>query len=113
VTCARIPPLPGNTKTPQESISELVDLVLRYLRQETVEPVLQLRRYIGFGLGGGVLLGLGVVFCSMAGLRALQTETGSTFTGSLSWIPYVIVVVVLLIGAAGTWALRFRRSEHA
>ena len=25
-------------------------------------------------------------------LRALQTETGTTFTGSLSWIPYLIVV---------------------
>jgi hypothetical protein len=97
-------------KTPQETIQELWQLLVAYFRQETVEPLKALRRYVGFGLLGGFLLGLGVFFLAMAGLRALQTETGSTFTGSLSWIPYVIVVVALGAGAAITWALRTRRN---
>ena len=33
-------------------------------------------------------------------LRLLQTETGSTFTGNLSWVPYVIVTVVAVAVAA-------------
>jgi hypothetical protein len=33
-------------------------------------------------------------------LRVLQTETGSTSTGSWSWAPYAITVVVALIIAA-------------
>lgn len=99
-------------KTPQESIEEVRDLVVAYFRQETVVPLSQLKRYVAFGLGGGVLLGLGVFFCAMAGLRALQTETGTTFTGSWSWAPYLIVVTVLLLGGAATWAMRNRRSEH-
>jgi hypothetical protein len=93
-------------------IYELRELVVAYFRQETVEPIANLKRYLAFGLGGGLLLGLGVLFLGIAGLRALQTETGSTFTGSWSWAPYVIVVVALLGGGAITWALRNRRSEH-
>ena len=30
-------------------------------------------------------------------LRLLQGETGSTFTGNLSWIPYVICTVVVVL----------------
>lgn len=45
----------------------------------------------------------------LAGLRALQTETGSTFTGNLSWLPYLIVIVVA--GAiAGYAATRISRK---
>ena len=36
----------------------------------------------------------------MSGLRALQDETGDTFTGDWSWVPYLIMFVVLLFGAA-------------
>jgi hypothetical protein len=42
----------------------------------------------------------------MSGLRALQTETGSTFTGDWSWVPYLIMVVALILGAALVWVLR-------
>jgi hypothetical protein len=94
-------------------IYELRELVVAYFRQETVEPIANLKRYLAFGIGGGLLLGFGVLFLGIAGLRALQTETGSTFTGSWSWVPYVIVVVVLVGGGALTWALRNRKSEHA
>ena len=97
-------------KSPQETIAELKDLVVAYFKQETLEPLEGLRRYVGFGLLGATLLGLGVFFLAMAGLRALQTETGSRFTGSWSWAPYGIVVLGLLLGAAATWKARTGRS---
>ena len=52
-----------------------------------------------------------VVFLGLSGLRALQTETGSTFTDDWSWVPYVIMVVVLVLGGALVWLLR--TAAHA
>lgn len=80
--------------------SELWDLVRAYAKQETVEPIKGLGRFIAFGLAGSVMLGIGLVLLAVAGLRALQTETGSTFEGNWSWAPYLIVLVVcaLLLG---------------
>lgn len=98
------------TKSPQQTIEELKALVVAYFKQETLEPLKALRRYVAFGLAGGTLLGIGIFFLAMSGLRALQTETGSTFTGSWSWAPYAIVVVALLAGAGITWKARSGRS---
>ncbi len=98
--------------SPQETIAELKELVVAYFKQEAIEPLAGLRRYIGFGLLGATLLGLGVLFLGMAGLRALQTETGSRFTGSWSWAPYAITVLGLLLGAAVTWKARTGRSTE-
>ena len=39
------------------------------------------------GSPASLLLGLGVVLLGVGGLRALQTETGETFTGDWSWAP--------------------------
>lgn len=99
-------------KSPQETITELKELVIAYFKQETLEPLKALRRYVAFGLAGATMLGLGVFFVGMASLRALQTETGSRFTGSWSWAPYGITVLGLLAGAALTWKARSGRSTE-
>ena len=58
------------------------------------------------------MLGFGVVFLGMAGLRALQDETGDTFSGDWSWVPYLIMFVALLFGAGLVWVARTaRRAE--
>ena len=77
-------------------VLELKELVVDYVKQETVVPLRNLGRYLAFGIVGAFLLGLGVVLLGVGGLRALQTETGTTFTGDWSWAPYGIVVVVML-----------------
>ncbi|HLT17332.1 MAG TPA: phage holin family protein [Acidimicrobiales bacterium] len=77
-----------------ELASELWQLTVDYAKQETIDPLKGLGRFIGFGLAGALALGIGVTLLMLAGLRALQTETGSAFTGNLSWIPYLIVVAV-------------------
>jgi hypothetical protein len=95
----RPPPLP-------QLITELRDLVVTYVKQQTLVPVKQLGRYVGFGLLGSLLLGFGVVFLAVSGLRALQTETNGTFADDWSWVPYVIMVVALIVGGALVWLLR-------
>jgi hypothetical protein len=101
----RPPPLP-------QLVTELRDLVVRYVREQTLVPLQQLGRYVGFGVLGSLLLGFGVVFLGMSGLRVLQDETGDTFTGDWSWVPYLIMFVALLLGAGLVWLARTaRRAE--
>jgi hypothetical protein len=101
----RPPPLP-------QLVTELRDLLVRYFREQTLVPLQKLGRYIGFGVLGSLLLGFGVVFLGMAGLRALQDETGDTFSGDWSWVPYLIMFVALLFGAGLVWVARTaRRAE--
>jgi hypothetical protein len=74
--------------------TELWELTKSYAMQETIEPLKGLPRFLGAGLAGALLLGTGVVLLLLAGLRALQTETDTMFTGSWSWAPYLITLVV-------------------
>jgi Putative Actinobacterial Holin-X, holin superfamily III len=108
-------PLPGarahQTPIPQ-LVTDLRDLVVAYVKQETVVPLKSLGRWIGFGVAGSLLLGFGVVFLAMSGLRALQTETGDTFTGDWSWVPYLIMVFALVLGGALVWVARGARKAR-
>ena len=87
-------------------MTELKDLVITYLKQETLLPIQQLGRYLAFGIAGSILMGTGVLLLSLGCLRLLQTETGSTFRGDWSWVPYVIVFAGLVVGAAIVWVAR-------
>ena len=106
-------PAPG-APLPQ-LVLELRDLIVGYVKQETLVPLRQLWRYIGFGILGSLSLGVGVLLLGVGGLRALQTETGTTFAGDWSWTPYVIAFVALMIGGAITWKTRnasLKRAER-
>ena len=78
-------------KSIAEIATELWELATSYAKQETVDPLKGLGRFLAFGIGGAIFLGIGVLLLLLAGLRALQTETSTTFTGNLSWLPYLIV----------------------
>ena len=86
---------PPDAKRTTDDISDLKEMLIAYAKQETIEPIVGLRRYLGFGVGGAVLVGHGLVFLGLAALRALQTETGDTFGGNLSFVPYLIVLLGL------------------
>lgn len=87
----------------RKSGSDAVQLVIEYIKQETLTPLKGLGRYLFFGIVGSVMLCAGVVLLLVALLRALQEHTGGYFSGTLTWAPYVIVGggAVLVMGAAG------------
>lgn len=73
-----------------------------YAKQETIDPLRGLGRFLGYGIGGAIFLGVGSLLLMLAGLRALQTQTSTTFNGNLSWAPYLLVAAggVVLVGLA-------------
>lgn len=95
--------------------SELWELVVTYARQETIDPLKRLGRFVGLGVPGAFLTGTGLVLLAIAGLRALQTETDDTFTGDWSWAPYGILLVasafVALLSARAIGANK-RRAQR-
>jgi hypothetical protein len=75
-------------------VSELWDLIVRYAKQEALDPLRDLRRYLKWGVAGAVLLAVGVPLLALGGLRAMQEELGpSHLKGSLSWVPYTTVIL--------------------
>jgi hypothetical protein len=96
---------PSTEKSVPALAAELWDLVRAYVKQETVEPVKGLGRYAAFGIAGSLVLSVGLVLLALAGLRALQTETGDALDGNLSWTPYLITLagagIVLALVARG------------
>ena len=94
-------------------VGELKQLTIDYAKQETVEPLKGLVRYLAFGIVGSLLLGVGLTLWVVAGLRALQEETGSAFTGHLTWVPYVLTMLgTLLLAAFAAWAI-FKEKRAA
>lgn len=93
---------PAQDKSIKQLAVELKDLVLAYAKQETVDPLKALVRFVGAGVAGALLLAVGTVLGTLAIVRAVQTETSPHLTGHLSFIPYlagVLFVVVIAVAA--------------
>jgi hypothetical protein len=106
--------MPGNEadKSVVGKGQDVWELVVAYAKQETVEPLKGLGRWISAGAGGSLLIATGVSLMLLAGLRALQTETGTTFTGNLSWIPYLIVLVgAAIVAGLSFWAIKAKKGK--
>ncbi len=86
----------------------LAKLVQDYAKQETVGPLKGLGRYIAFGMAGSIFWALGLILLVLAGLRVLQTQTGSALDGNWSFAPYLIMLVVagIIIGLAARAIVR-------
>ena len=83
------------TRGTPATFSEVVDLVRAYVRQQTVSPLRGVWRWVGFGLFGGILLVIGLVFMALGGLRGLQTI--SALDGRWSFVPYFAVLLASLV----------------
>jgi len=77
-------------------------LTVDYLKQETIEPLKGLGRFLYMGIAGSFCLAFGILLVLLGVLRLLQTETGSALKGDWSWVPYAVVVVlgIAVIGVA-------------
>lgn len=105
----------GKHADPREEGAELFGLLRRYVIQETVAPLRSVGRTLLFGSIAALFLGIGTVLLLFALLRVLQTETGSAFAGTWSWVPYPITAVLGLVamGAFGGALLRSRGKRAA
>lgn len=84
----------SDPKSIPQVATELWELATTYAKQETIDPLKGLGRFLSYGVAGAIALGVGTVLLLLAALRAMQTETASTFSGNLSWGPYLIAVAV-------------------
>ena len=77
-------------------------LTVDYIKQETVEPLKGLGRFLSMGIAGSFCLAFGILLILLGVLRLLQTETGTALTGDWSWVPYAVVVIlgIAVIGLA-------------
>lgn len=93
-------------------VQELKEMLVTYARQETVNPLKNLGRYVAFGFGGSVLMGIGGVLLIVSLLRVLQEETGGVFDGNWSWAPYFLTVLVIAVLVA-ILGLMVKRARDA
>ena len=79
-------------KSPNDMIamvSELINIIISYVKSQTLVPLKRLGRYLGLGIVGSLFMTNGAIFVSLGILRYLQT-----LDSSLSFLPYVILAVV-------------------
>jgi len=83
-------------QTLAEEAEEIKNVALRYVREETVDPVKALGRYTAYGCAGSLLVGIGGLLVAVGLLRLLQ----ELFHGTTSWIPYVLVTLggIVIVG---------------
>jgi hypothetical protein len=87
-----------------DQVSDIVDTTKAYARQELLEPVKGLGRFVGVGVAASFCFTLALVLLTIAALRALQHFTGTALTGNWSWVPYlvVLVAVAVVVGAVAS-----------
>jgi hypothetical protein len=77
-------------------------LTVDYLKQEVVEPLRGLGRFLYMGIAGSFFLAFGLLLILLGVLRLLQTETGTALDGDWSWVPYAATMLlgIVIIGVA-------------
>jgi hypothetical protein len=102
---------PRNDKGLPAQLTELWELVVAYFKQEALEPIKDLGRYVKNGVIGSVLLCVGLPILVLAVLRAVQAETDDHLTGSWNWAPYGIAALLSAIFAGlAAWGIS-RKSK--
>ena len=96
-------PLKGGDKAFGTLVNELAGLVIAYVKQETIQPIKSLGRFVAFGVAGALLLAVGGSLLTLAAVRAVQAETGNHLHGNLTWVPYAGGILLAGIGAG--WAV--------
>lgn len=86
----------------RETKPDVVEMVVAYAKQETIQPLRGAGRWVAWGLVSMVLVSLGMVLVALGILRLLQDVGAEAFDGSMSWAPYGIgtVFAVCVVGFA-------------
>lgn len=105
----------SNDKSLPTHATELWELVVAYLKQETVGPIKELGRFVAAGVAGSLFLAIGLPLLVLSLLRALQSETGDSLTGNLTWVPYIAALILsavfVLLALFGMSRTKNRRNR--
>jgi hypothetical protein len=99
----------GAAKPVGTLVNEFVSLTVGYAKEQTVDPIRGLGRYLLFGVIGAFMIAIGGGLTALAAIRLVQAETGNHLRGSLTWVPYTSGLIVATVGA-GLAAFRIRKS---
>ena len=80
---------------PSDQVTDLVESVKQYARQETIEPLKGAARWVAVGSVAALSLGLAMVFLALAVLRLSQDLGGTVLDGSWSFVHYLITLIVV------------------
>lgn len=109
--------MPDNSKSLPTLAVELKDLVVAYAKQETLDPIKGLGRFIAFGVAGSLLVATGLLLLTLALIRVLQEELPDVFDGNLSFGPYLIAlvfcIVVSVLAVRGIGAAKRRKEARS
>ena len=78
------------------SAVELFGLVRDYVKQETLDPLRGVGRWLAWGTAGAIALLFGAVIGLVGVLRLLQAEVFAD-TETFTFVPYFVVAVVAVI----------------
>lgn len=84
----------GGGKGLRRSGDDAFQLTLAYLKQEALDPLKGLLRFLAWGVAGSLAIAVGVLLLLVGVLRLLQDETGTALTGDWSWVPYFSVALI-------------------
>ncbi|MEM9562216.1 MAG: phage holin family protein [Actinomycetota bacterium] len=96
---------------PVEGAQEVQRMLIDYAKQETIEPLKHLGRYLGLGIAGAILMFMGVFFVGLATLRLLQSLDAFEGGSWMSTLPYLVAIVVLVV-AIGLIYLSLSRARR-
>jgi hypothetical protein len=88
-----------------DEVSDLLDTVKEYAKQETVGPLKGGVKAMVLGLIGVFCLGLGLIIMLIGLLRILQEETDAFHGDAMSTLPYLIVFFIAVVFIVGALAL--------
>jgi len=89
--------LTPTTPIDDTSIGDVVDSVKLYAKQEIAGPLSGAGRWMGYGVAAAATLGVGLTIVLLGLLRLLQTEWDRSASGSLSWVAYLITLLITLL----------------
>ncbi len=84
----------------RDGAGDLLQLVIAYAKQETLDPVMRQLKKLGWGVAGGACMALGTAFLALGFVRALQTEFGSSRLPALASLRAVSAPATVVHSAA-------------
>jgi hypothetical protein len=97
VASSDVPPRQQSSNAEDGSVGGLIESVKAYAQQETLGPLKGAGQWIGYGAAAAVTLGFGLFLILLGLLRLLQTEWERSASGALSWLAYLITLVVTVV----------------